>query len=126
MRIGTGRVPVLGAGHQLAEPPDDGGLGEQFGEKFAQRSDFGAGPGEGELGAAVHDDPLGGSPALYFVRIKQRRLGAPGNDDRQFPAEVFRILQPEIQSRPTEGSGRTRRRRPRTPALPGIATRFAS
>ena len=75
---------------------------EQFGEEASQRGDFRSGPYQSQLGAAVHDDPLGGGPALGLIGVEQRRIGATGNDCGEFPAEVHRVLQAEVQARPAQ------------------------
>ena len=69
MRIGACDVTVFGTRQQVTEATDVCGVGEQFGEEFAQRGDFRPRSEESQLGPALCDDPLGSGPARWRVLL---------------------------------------------------------
>ena len=102
MRIGSNFVPIVVAGQQITDPTCVTRILEKFSKEFAQGGDFCSRPHQSQLGAAVHDDALGGRTAFGRVGVEQRGIGTVGHHRCHLPAEVHRVLQTKVQTRPTE------------------------
>ena len=86
------------AGHQVGDVPHIAGVAQQLPEQLPQGSDVGAGRQQGHLRPGVHDDALTYWMPLTVVGIEQA-LWCPAIDlGRQFPPEVERVLQAQVQA----------------------------